>query len=92
MAVAHGGLELQIGVQPRVSQPAPLANGDTRVVDDARLQAKEVPGKLKVVGGETTLADLAAALNTLGATPRDLIGILEAIDAAGALHADLEIL
>lgn len=92
VAVAHGGLQVEIGEIPRVSQPAPASRGETRVVSDSRIAASEASGKLRVVEQGSSLGDLVRALNSLGAKPRDLVAILEAVQASGALHASLEVL
>lgn len=75
---------------PEVSQPAPLSNGTTTVVPRTRVQVDDQHDrKLGIVRGSVTLRDLVASLNALGVGPRDLISILQAIKAAGALQADL---
>ena len=92
VALAHGGLSIKIKEKPQVSQPNPLADGDTVVTPDTNIQAKEVDAKVVEMEEGVTLGDLVQGLNSIGVTPRDLIAILQAIKAAGALQADLEIL
>ncbi len=88
VAVAHGGLT--IAVDPRVEavQAAPLSFGTTAVVQNGSIEVEEIEGQLEVIGG-TSIGDLVAALNEMGVTPRDLITILQLIEAAGALHGEL---
>jgi flagellar P-ring protein FlgI len=91
VAVAHGGLSIQVTNQPVVSQPDPLTAGSTVVGSQMDIQAQEMDGQLTLVGG-ATIGELVNALNQLGVKPRDLVQILVTIRAAGALHADLEVL
>ncbi|MEQ1506233.1 MAG: flagellar basal body P-ring protein FlgI [Myxococcota bacterium] len=88
VAVAHGGLTIEVRRQDEVSQPNPLARGETTVVPRADVNAKEENGQLVLVEG-VSIGDVVAALNKMGVTPRDLIVILQAIQSAGALHAEL---
>ncbi len=92
VAVAHGALIVEVSETPAVSQPAPLAGGTTTPVPASAVAAQEPAEALKVVAPGATLAAVVGALNALGATPRDLIEILQAIHAAGALQAELEVL
>jgi flagellar P-ring protein precursor FlgI len=92
VAVSHGGLTLEVQEAFDVSQPNALAAGNTVVTPNSAVNAAEKEGALKLVNGAATIADVVAALNALGAKPRDLIDILQAIAAAGALHAELEVL
>jgi flagellar P-ring protein precursor FlgI len=91
VAVAHGNLQVAISTDYDVSQPNPLGQGDTEVVPDEEVGAAEETGSLKVVEAGATIGDVVGALNALGATPRDLIAILQAIKTAGALDAELVI-
>lgn len=92
-AVAHGNLDVSIQTAWGVSQPRPFApGGQTAVVPQSSVDAKESDGRMRRVGATATVDELVAALNSLGASPRDLIAILQALRAAGALHADLEVL
>lgn len=93
VAVAHGGLTIEVGETPQVSQPtAPFGAGTTVRTTQSTVKATEQGDSLKLVQAGATLGDVVKALNTLGATPRDLIDILQAIKAAGALHGELEVL
>jgi flagellar P-ring protein precursor FlgI len=90
VAVSHGNLTLYIKETPQVSQPAPLSStGETKVVPRTTLKVNEGEGGLAVVREGANIGDLVRALNSLGVTPRDLIGIMQSIKAAGALQAEL---
>ena len=94
VAIAQGNLTVRIEETPQVSQPAPFAQqGQTVVVPRTQIQIDEGEGrKLAVLEGGVSLRDLVNGLNRLGASPRDVIIILQAIKAAGALHAELEVM
>ena len=90
VAIAQGNLTIRVTETPEVSQPAPLSNGTTVVVPRTQIQVDDQHDrKLGILQGSVTLRDLVASLNALGVGPRDLISILQAIKAAGALQADL---
>ncbi len=92
-AVAHGNLSLVINRGTAVSQPdTPLAGGRTVVAPATDIQIRQQGGALQRVQTSTSLADVVSALNTLGATPQDLLAILQAMQTAGALRAELEII
>ncbi|MCM2318457.1 flagellar P-ring protein precursor FlgI [Geopseudomonas sagittaria] len=91
-AVAHGNLSVVIDNQPKVSQPAPFSEGQTVVVPDAQITVEQQGTGLRMVAPSTNLLDVVKALNALGATPQDLMSILEALKASGALRAELEII
>jgi flagellar P-ring protein precursor FlgI len=91
VAVAHGGLTIEVQRTTSVQQSAPFTRGGNTTVDNTELSADEAAGKLVAIEG-VTIAELVDALNSLGVSPRDLIQILLTIKAAGALHADLEVL
>jgi flagellar P-ring protein FlgI len=93
-AIASGGLEIEITESHEVSQPDGLASdaGKTVVVPKTRIKVKEKEGSLHMVRGAATVADVAAALNSLGVKPRDLVAILQALKAAGALTAEIQLL
>jgi flagellar P-ring protein precursor FlgI len=84
VAIAYGGLTVQISEQPEVSQPAPLGRGKTTVVPRTEAIVTEVAGDLHALPAAATLSELTTALNRLGVKPRDLIAILAALRAAGA--------
>ena len=93
VAIAHGSLAIEIKEQPLVSQPPPFApeNAETTVVPRTDIAVKEQKASLVQVSG-ITLGQVVRALNALGVTPRDLISILQALKASGALRAELEII
>jgi len=93
-AVAYGGLTVEIKEQPVASQPIGIANSaaTTTVVPHTDISVTEQPGDLHPMAGAATVGEVAAALNALGAKPRDLVAILQALAASGALHARLEVL
>ncbi len=92
VAVAHGNLTVTITEKPYVSQPLPFSQGQTAVVPQTTVEVKEQKAHLAIVGGGVTISQVVEGLNALGATPRDLINILQAIKAAGAIQAELEIM
>jgi flagellar P-ring protein precursor FlgI len=91
-AIAYGGLEIRIQESFGVSQPQPLAQGETVVIPDSQVEAREESGKMVALPAAATLADVASALNALNVKPRDLIAILQALRAAGALRAEVRAL
>ena len=93
VAIAHGNLTIEIKTEFRVSQPPPFApeKAETVVVPQKDVTVKEQKASLMEVSG-TTLGEIVRALNALGVTPRDLIAILQALKASGALRAELEII
>lgn len=91
-AVAHGNLSVTISSTPVVSQPGPFSNGQTVARDKADITINQQPGSIIQMPAGTQLVDVVKALNSLGATPQDLLAILQAIKAAGALNAELEVI
>ena len=91
-AVAHGNLSVRIATQYEVSQPAPFSQGQTTVVPQTEVNVDEAQAKLVTLEPGATLSDVVRALNLLGATPRDIIAIMQALKAAGALRAEIVIL
>ncbi|MBK7001793.1 MAG: flagellar basal body P-ring protein FlgI [Rhodoferax sp.] len=91
-AVAHGNLSISISSTPIISQPNPLSNGVTVVTEKAEINIKQEPGQLLLLPASAKLTDVVKALNALGATPGDLLAILQAIKSAGALNAELEVI
>jgi flagellar P-ring protein precursor FlgI len=90
-AITIGALTIEIDEAPAVSQPiAPIGKGSTAIVPRTKLDVKEADNPIRVVRKAATVGDVAAALSALGAKPRDLVAILRALKAAGALRADLE--
>ncbi|MCF8167360.1 MAG: flagellar basal body P-ring protein FlgI [Rhodoferax sp.] len=92
-AIAHGNLSISISSTPIISQPNPMSTGgQTVVTEKANIEIKQEPGKLIQIPAAAQLADVVRALNSLGATPQDLLAILQAIKSAGALNAELEVI
>ncbi len=93
VAVAHGNLSVTINSTPVVSQPSALSQGgQTVVTEKANIQISQDGGKLVMLEAGARLADVVKALNSLGATPQDLLAILQAMKSSGALRAELEII
>ncbi|MBI3803029.1 MAG: flagellar basal body P-ring protein FlgI [Nitrospirae bacterium] len=94
VAVSHGNLTIRVKTDFQVSQPPPFApeGSKTVVVPQQKTEVKEEDAKILVLKGGTTIGEVVRGLNAIGVTPRDLIAILQAIKAAGALQAELEIL
>lgn len=93
VAVAQGNLTVRITETPLVSQPEPFSEGETAVVPRTQVEVNEATdAKLAVLPAGVSLQDLVTGLNALGVSPRDLISILQAIKAAGALQAEIEVM
>ncbi len=88
-AITHGSLTVTISSEPVVSQPAPLAGGQTVVVPNAEISINEEAAPMFLFKPGVALDDIVRAINEVGATPSDLIAILEALKEAGALRANL---
>jgi flagellar P-ring protein precursor FlgI len=92
-AVAHGSLSVTISTTPQVSQPSALSTGgQTVVTEKSDIAITQQAGSLIQMPAGTKLADVVKALNSLGATPQDLLAILQAMKSAGALNAELEVI
>ncbi|MDO9313932.1 MAG: flagellar basal body P-ring protein FlgI [Burkholderiaceae bacterium] len=91
-AVAHGSLSVTINTTPVISQPNALAQGQTVQAEKSDITIRQEPGSLIQLPAGTKLADVVKALNSLGATPQDLLAILQAMKSAGALNAELEVI
>jgi flagellar P-ring protein precursor FlgI len=91
-AVAHGSLSVTISTSPVISQPGALSQGETVVSQQSDIAIKQQAGGLIALPAGTQLTDVVKALNSLGATPQELLAILQAIKAAGALNAELEVI
>ncbi len=91
-AVAHGNLSVRIQTQLEVSQPAPLSGGQTTVVPQTDVNVNEGDAKLMTLEAGVTLSEVVRALNLLGVSPRDIISVMQALKAAGALRAEIVIL
>lgn len=91
-AVAHGNLSVTISSQPVISQPSPLSQGQTVQAQKSDIAITQQGGSLVQMPAGAQLADVVKALNALGATPMDLLAILQAMKSAGALNAELEVI
>ncbi|WP_414654466.1 flagellar basal body P-ring protein FlgI [Ideonella sp.] len=91
-AVAHGSLSVTISSSPVVSQPGALSGGETVVREKSDISITQQGGSLIALPAGAQLADVVKALNSLGATPQDLLAILQAMKSAGALQAELEVI
>lgn len=92
VSIIHGALSLQVGTVFGVSQPEPFSQGQTRVVPDTKVNVQEEKGKTVTLREGASVQELVQALNAIGAGPRDVVAILQAIKAQGALQAELEII
>jgi flagellar P-ring protein precursor FlgI len=92
VAIMHGALSVEIRTKIEVSQPLPRSNGQTKEVPQTTVTAQEAKAKSVVLEKGATVEDLVRALQAIGSTPRDVLAILQAMRAAGALAADLEII
>jgi flagellar P-ring protein FlgI len=91
-AVSHGTLAVTISEKPSVSQPQPFSKGETVVVPRSNIEVSETGGKMFVLDGGVSLDELVRAVNRIGASPGDLVAILEALREAGALRAELVVI
>ena len=93
VAIAQGNLTISIQETPQVSQPAPFSRGETAVVPQSNVTVEEERGReLIVLRSGVSLSTLVNGLNALGVSPREMISILQAIKAAGALQAEIEVM
>ena len=91
-AVSHGNLSVVVRTTSNVSQPGPLSRGQTVVTQDSEIEITAKEGEVMLLKPSASLADVVKALNSSGATPQDLLAILQALKASGALHAELEVI
>ena len=89
VAVTHGSLFVTINTETDVSQPGPASDGQTVVSTETEITTQESEGWLTEIPESTTVATVVDSLNALGATPRELISILQNIEKNGSLHAKL---
>ncbi|MCP3983645.1 MAG: flagellar basal body P-ring protein FlgI [bacterium] len=92
VAISHGSLSVTIRIRNDVSQPLPFSEGETTEVVNDEITAVEEDARLTVIDGPVTIDELVRGLNAMGVTPRDLISILQAIKAAGALSAEIQVM
>ena len=91
VALAHGGLTIEVRESSEVSQPNAFGQGETVVTPRSELSATEAEGDLRSLGPAPSLSDVVTSLNALGVKPRDLVAILQMLKASGALNAELRI-
>jgi flagellar P-ring protein precursor FlgI len=91
VAITHGNLIISTAETPEVSQPNAFSEGETTVVPRTSVDVMEQPGAISVIEENITVGDLAASLNALGVSPRDLSSIFQTLKESGALHAELEL-
>ena len=92
VAILHGNFSIEITTEFSVSQPAPLSRGETALVPQPNVRTEETPARRIELGEGAKVEQLVNGLQAIGATARDVIAILQAIKAAGALEADLEVI
>ena len=90
--LAHGNLNIEIRTTPMVSQPAPFSQGRTVLTRDAEIAVEPEVARIIHIEQQANIGDLAAALNEIGATPRDIIAVFQALKAIGALRAELVVM
>ena len=91
-AISHGNLSVIVTANNEASQPAPFSEGQTTIVQNAQIEVRKDEGEVVLLDRAATLADVVRALNAIGATPQDLLSILQAMKSAGALRAELEVI
>jgi flagellar P-ring protein precursor FlgI len=91
-AVSHGKLTVKVDEQPRVIQPAPLSRGETAVEQSSDISVEEARNPMFLMDAGASLSDIVKAINRIGASPGDLVAILEALSQAGALSAELVVI
>lgn len=92
VALAHGAITIQISARPIISQPAPFSRGETVTQTQANIDVSETEANVVYMQESTNIRDVAQALNSIGATPRDMIAIFQALKKAGALRGELLII
>jgi len=92
VSILHGTFSIEVSTTYTASQPNPAAGGQTEVIPETRLKATETPAKNVALGEGASVEELVTRLQAIGATARDVVSILQAIKAAGALEADLEVI
>lgn len=92
IALAHGNITISVKTEYKVSQPEPFSEGETAIVPETQTQVQEEQARFSVVEQTPKISDVVKTLNSLGATPRDIIAILQAMKNAGALQAELQII
>ena len=91
-AVAHGKLTVSVNEAPRIVQPAPFSRGETALEQQSAISVDEEKKPMVNFKGGASLADIVKAVNAIGASPADMVAILEALKQAGAMKAELVVL
>jgi flagellar P-ring protein FlgI len=92
VSILHGNFSIEVTTSYQVSQPNPAGNGQTEVIPETKLKATEAPARNVELGEGASVEELVTRLQAIGATARDVVSILQAIKAAGALEAELEVI
>ncbi len=92
VSILHGTFSIEVSTSYSVSQPNPLSKGETQVVPETRVTAQDSPARNIELHEGARVEELVSRLQAIGATARDVVSILQAIKAAGALEADLEVI
>jgi len=92
VAIANGTITVNIQAWPVISQPQPFSQGETVVTSESQISVQDETARVMYMDEAVSIADVAQALNTIGAAPRDIIAIFQALKQAGALRAELVIL
>lgn len=92
VALAHGNITVTIKTRYKVSQPESFSDGETVVTEEPKVEVKEEEARFTVLEDTPTISEVVKTLNSLGATPRDIIAILQAMKSSGALQADLRVI
>lgn len=92
VAIAHGNITVNIQTSPIISQPEPFSGGETIVTSESRITVNDEDARVVHLNRQVYLSDIAQALNKIGAAPRDIIAIFQALKQAGALRSELVIL
>lgn len=92
VAVSHGNLTVTVNTEPVISQPGALSSGQTVATARSQIDIQKEPGNVVKLDSSANLSDVVKALNAIGATPQDLLAILQAMKAAGSLRAELEVI
>jgi flagellar P-ring protein precursor FlgI len=91
-AVSHGKLTVAVKESPRIIQPEAFSDGETALEESSEIKVQEQRAPMFALDGGASLPDIVKAINAIGATPSDIVAILEALKQAGAMHAELVIL
>src|SRR5581483_7732989 len=92
VSILHGNFSIEVTTSYSVSQPNPLGSGQTEIVPQTNVKASEAPARNVELSEGASVEQLVTRLQSIGATARDVVSILQAIKAAGALDAELEVI